>query len=205
MIGKAQVTIAIYDPFAVNPFCPIRCILGHGQGITGIMHPGASCRQHNGQHQEHQVAYQLAVALRDLLMRDDIFAHMVSNKRFVVHNRAEKLISRGDPQFPRESGVVHSDRYGQRAEWAWNILRPHYHEPDWAHHIVVIHLNAGPETANGHEIYYALRPDNNPDSESHPFASRIHHFFDRNGIRACRGLRPCSATQGADNILRLSM
>lgn len=177
---------------------------GHGRGITGIMHPGAVCRQHNGQHQEHQVAYQLAVALRDFLMRDGIFAHMVSdNKRFVVHNRPlTRIISRDDPQFPRESEVVSPSHYGQRAEWAWRNLQPNRYEPDWAHHIVVIHLNADSETASGHEIYYAIRPDGNPDSESHPFASRIHHFFDQNSIRACRGLRPCSATQGADNILR---
>lgn len=176
---------------------------GHGRGITGIMHPGAVCRQHNGQHQEHQVAYQLAVALRDLLMRDDIFAHTVSDKRFVVHNRPRtRMISRDDPQFPRESDVVSPSHYGQRAAWAWRNLQPNRYEPDWAHHIVVIHLNSGPETANGHEIYYAIHPNGRDDGESYSFSSRIHCFFDQNGIRACRGLRRCNATQGADNILR---
>lgn len=176
---------------------------GHGRGITGIMHPGAPCRQHNGEHQEHQVAYELAVALRNLLMTDDIFAHRLSDKRFVVHNRpATRMISRDDPQFPTESRVRSPDSYAQRAEWAWRNLQPHFHEPDWAHHIVVIHLNSGPETANGHEIYYAIRQDRSNDSESHPFSFRIHYFFDQNGIRACRGLLPCSATRGADNILR---
>jgi len=187
--------LGVSHRFWINP--------GHGQGITGIMEPGAVCRQHNGQHQEHQIAYQLAVVLRNLLMRDNVFAHMVSDKRFVIHNRPQiRVISRNDPQFPQESGVVSPGRYGQRARWAWMNLRPNQHEPDWAHHIIVIHLNAGPETANGHEIYYTIRQDGSRDNESYPFSSRIHHFFDQNGIRACRGLRSCNATEGADNILR---